>query len=353
MLDRIRDLASEQWRIARDHDLIPPWPQKPDPALDHLRMHLVDLKKQEDELTVRARASGIRRTDVDLAANVFVWGHVSAPVLEGEEAVRAQLIDAIAADLWTLEHMAAVATDRRWRYRNDPSVPDTKEQQRYERNMSAIWKRAAATASVAGLRDHEQAELWGRDELGWINLFHETTYFYNERELEDRWHEYADPGTATSVTNTTAASTVDLQRPADPGGQPPSMQALMDRAADALNAEIRALGSEGEYAEYRIDCFLGAVVPAGELDDWSREAVAERDRQRAADSASALIEACGLDNGPRTSTRTRAPSAATSSCPMQRRRVHDRRRNEWLSPTTVSEGERPVRQQCRTSDETP
>ncbi|MEV0297063.1 hypothetical protein [Nocardia sp. NPDC050710] len=299
LLDRIRDLALEQWRITRDNDLDPLWPQKRDPALDHLRAHRDDLKREEHELIVRARASGVRGTDVDVAANVFVRGHQRAPVPEGEEAVRAQLIDAIAADIWTLEHMAAIACERRWRYRNDSLAPDTQEQHRHERNMAVIWGRAAATASVAGLSDREQAELWGRDQLGWTNLFEETTYFYDDRELEARWRAYADPGAANDVTNATDAVAIDLERSAYPATRPPSPQALMDRAADALNAEIRALGSEDDYHEYRIDYFLGAIIPAAERDDQAREVVAdtsEPDRQLAAAGASELIEACRLDN---------------------------------------------------------
>lgn len=298
LLDRIRDLASAQWRISRDNDLDPPWPQKPDPALDHLRARLRELSRQEHELAIRARASGIPRADVDLAANVFVWGHRRAPVLEGDAALRARLIDATAADIWTLEHMAAIAAELQWRHRRDPGVPDTQMEAHYAHRMAVIWNRTAAVTSAAGISDREQAELWGRDHLGWINLFHETTHFYSDRELEDRWRAHADPSAGIGVTDATDAIPIDLAQPVGPDVWQPSVQALIDRAAEALNAEIRAVGSDADYEDYRLDFYLGGVIPAAGPENRAGEAVAEPDRQRSPDDNSGSIKACGLANDP-------------------------------------------------------
>lgn len=267
LLDRIRDLASEEWQILRDNELSPPWPQKPDPALNHLRVRTIELRRQQHDLKLRARACGIRHADVNAAANLSVWGHRRAPVLEGDEAVRARLIDAIADDIWTLEHMAALEVDRRFYTRAEDPAPGRQEQQQFESNMAAIWARAAAVASYAGLSDDERSDLWGRDQKGWVSLFENAIYPYDD--IMDRWRAHSASDMVADASRSMGTAELGLRQSAEADTQPPLPQVLIDRAVATLDAAIREAGSEAEYRAARLDWYLGAIYP-GDMDGHHR-----------------------------------------------------------------------------------
>ncbi|MEU6191700.1 hypothetical protein [Nocardia sp. NPDC047038] len=255
LLRRIEDLRAECGRVRRE---IPhtPWPQRPDPSFDQLRLRQSELERDLDGLKVRARASGIPETEIEKAEHSAQWrgfrddnrpaGSIQTG---GESPARTQMMDAIADDVWTVEHMAAVAGFREWQPGNDVSKRlATVESRQHERKMVALLHRVEATASLAELTDDERTTLWNRDEAGWIRLFQHTVYAYNSEQLERRWQENCPPHSGTQIADIIRRVAAERHDPADSGLAPPTPRELIDRAVAALEADYLAWGVD--YDEY-------------------------------------------------------------------------------------------------------
>ncbi|MGN2635025.1 hypothetical protein ACTD5D_02280 [Nocardia takedensis] len=189
LLARIQERGVEDARLLyRGYPEYGPGFGRRDITIQPWQAHLRDPKAEQRELIVRADTSGIPPTAITAAVESGKagrrWGEaVTDPLTtrHGDDPVRAQMIAAIAEDIWTLEHMAAIAIARE--EREVGTLTDSAGHQQYLINMDLLWERVDSVAALAELTLAERDQLWGRDDLGWSRLVAAST---------DRWLEPPD-----------------------------------------------------------------------------------------------------------------------------------------------------------------
>ncbi|MEU5762221.1 hypothetical protein [Nocardia sp. NPDC047648] len=291
LLARLQDTTADYERMLHEGSSYPRYGRRGGEAVDAWRSAAAEVDRSRHDLEFRIRAAGIREADITAAAQAGRRG-IRSDILnsrpaapDGNSAVRVEAVDAIADDVWDLEHMAAIAVDREWRHNDRPLPTDPDAQRQYECNMAALWERAATTALAAGLSDTERTELWDRDQAGWIRLLKATVYGYDAANLEQRWREYARPGAAIDIARTTDPPAPHASQRILSGAVPPAPSVMLGRASEALNADHSAVEAAGEDVhEYRFDSYIYGPVT---------ETV---DRQAGVYGGFGLIEAAGLDN---------------------------------------------------------
>ncbi|WP_433678325.1 hypothetical protein [Nocardia sp. CA-119907] len=277
LLDRIQDTCAEHARVLQlGYPTYEPHSGSGEIPLQNWRTHLRALEADREEIVIHALAVGIGSAAIGQAHAAgqrgLRWGDSvgSPPTMpRGEDPVRAHMVEGIAADIWQLEHMAAIAAERR--FGRPPSRiqhhPDAGEVEQYGRNMAALWNRANNVAHAIGLTAQERAELWGRDEAGWQKLTAVTVRGYDDDALVERWRAYAWPGIEHEVRrsiDTLPASRVAVD---EPGAAPPAPHVLIDRATDALT--ITTSAEEG--ARAGIDETVDAAFAPDPVAAWDSE----------------------------------------------------------------------------------
>ncbi|MEU6190808.1 hypothetical protein [Nocardia sp. NPDC047038] len=237
LLARIQERGAEHARLLyRGYPEYGPGFGRRDIAIQSWQAHLRDLKAEQRELIVRTDTSGIPPTAITAAVENGKagrrWGEaVTDPptTRHGDDPVRAQMIATIAEDIWTLEHMAAIAIAREEREVGNPT--DSAGHQQYLINMDLLWERVDSVAALAELTQAERDQLWGRDELGWSWLVEFSVDGYDDTELEQAWRVHAWAGIAWDVHRSVENMTADAARSmvAD-RARPPTPQALLGRA---------------------------------------------------------------------------------------------------------------------------
>ncbi|MFX0574672.1 hypothetical protein [Nocardia nepalensis] len=246
------------------------------------RAYLRELDAERGEVEIRALASGVPKPLIDHAHELgdrgIRWNERQPPPPEpsrGGEAVRERMIEDIAADVWQLEHMAAVTAARRERriaqgiHSEDHPVAASQLQT----NMTALWVRAADTSHAADLTDIERAQLWGRDAQGWRTLVEATVNTYADPALEQRWRAQAWPGIEHDAQrNMQPLGSGEPDRPVDAQQLPPLPQLMIHHASQAL----RSGGAESaELADVGGGAAIGVAFPDGVIRSWGAEPVGD------------------------------------------------------------------------------
>ncbi|MBF6125537.1 hypothetical protein [Nocardia brasiliensis] len=196
------------------------------------------LAGQRFELLGRARATaGLPDTALSYAlkqgARQRRWDaeHYRTGDRGGEDPDRARMVESLAGDIWSLEHMAAIRVQHRIRRTAGQLPHHSRAEAQFDRNLNAIWQRAATTAGLLELSETECAQLWCRDTAGWRRLFEVSVDRYTAAGLYERWHALAWAGIEhdlrRSIDNL-GATGVAL---GDPGPRPPRPEVLIGRAS--------------------------------------------------------------------------------------------------------------------------
>ncbi len=245
LLDRIQEIGTRrQMGLQHSYPVYRPDHGRGAAAIENWRSRSRDLKDLENELEVRAALTGIPPRLIAAAREGSLSGErwdeqlSDAPPVRADDPGRAPLLDAIAENMWALEHMAAidVAVGQRGPTGARLGVDPFAEQ--YDRNMTAVWARVNATAAAAELSEPEQTELWGRDERGWQRLLTHTVvnYYYDLHrlgDLEEQWRFYAWAGIEWDAQRVTASLTADHGDAVEPAMQAPAPDVLIHRALNA------------------------------------------------------------------------------------------------------------------------
>ncbi|WP_040703658.1 MULTISPECIES: hypothetical protein [Nocardia] len=247
LLARIQERGTEHARLLfRGYPDYKPGFERGDVAIATWRAHLRDLEAEQQELIVRAGASGIPDTAITAAIDNGAagrrWGEsVTDPptTRHGEDPTRARMIAAIAEDVWTLEHMAVIALERE--HRGVGNQTDSAGHQQYLINMDLLWDRVDSVAALAELSETEREQLWGRDIHGWDRLVDYTVDGYDDLELEQLWRTHAWAGIAWDVHRGVENMGADAARSQVPDAdRPPRPQVLLDHAREAVTAAADA-----------------------------------------------------------------------------------------------------------------
>lgn len=191
--------------------------------------------------------------------------------------MREVMVEGVAADVWQLEHMAAISTAHRHRLAGQgirsEAHPGVVSQ--LQSNMFALWNRAGALARAAGLSAQERTQLWGRDPEGWQRLVQVTVHTYDDAALEERWRAYGWRGIehAARTTVETLNSGSDLSVGAAIQ-LPPLPHLMIQRAEEALESP----GASVETGSGQIGAAIDAALPMGAEHSWGPEPVGETTR---------------------------------------------------------------------------
>ena len=241
LLERIQNLAAERTQVLRQgYPIYQPHYGSTEIPVQTWRTHLRALEAECQEVTVHAVAVGVADTAIQsvwtAGAQGSRWGdsvHSPRTMRHGEDPIRAGMVEDLADDIWRLEHMAAIAAERKFRGQEPHHVGDDPVLDQFDRNLAAVWTRATHTARVLGLTDAERADLWGRDEAGWQQLVEVTVMGYDDAELEERWRTYGWRGVehqARQDIDRLAAGRI----PQMPGTEPPHPRLLVEHATTAV-----------------------------------------------------------------------------------------------------------------------
>ncbi|WP_157978719.1 hypothetical protein [Nocardia aurea] len=279
LLARIQDRTADHARVLRQG--FPEYKTeygRGDVALQRWRSNLRDLAADRDELAVRAAASGVPEAAITAAVEAGRrgrrWEHNRAnppTTRHGEDPIRGQMIAAMAEDMWTLEHMAAVSVATEFRFLGD--VMDAEGPRQYLVGMGSLWHRVDAQAMLADLTPGERADLWGRDEQGWRRLV-ATVAGYDDAQLLEQFRAYSWSGIEWDVTRTTENLNADLSDLAPPETRPPTPEELLDRAAYFVHGTLDPdiLDDHGRSIDRAVDA---AAADTTTTRTWGSEPVGE------------------------------------------------------------------------------
>jgi len=247
LLERIQDTAADHTRVlAQGYPIHAPQHGSTQIPIQIWRTHLRALDSERADIEIHAAAVGVPASAIAQARTAGQRGqrwdhsvHTPPTLRHGGDPVRTQTIDSIAGDVWQLEHMAALSVEyqRRSIAGLVPPAPELAEQ--LQRNMNALWSRAAAGAHVLNLTPLERAALWERDNAGWQRLTEASVHRYDDPQLQERWRAHAWRGIeldAVSGLDNLSATPSHTQRAATP----PTPQQMIQRATEAL-AEPRVV----------------------------------------------------------------------------------------------------------------
>ncbi|MBB5916858.1 hypothetical protein BJY24_005770 [Nocardia transvalensis] len=241
LLQQIQDLAAARTALYRRG--YEPRPGSETTALRTWRTDLHRLADLRTDLEARAAATGVPRPWIDAVVADGNRGHRYTdhhPHPAGANPARDTVIDAIAADVWQLQHTAALVAARRDRLHTAGVLtePEPAVSTNADRNMVWLWLRAVTAADALRLTETERDRLWATDAAGWRRIIAATVATYDDAALDARWRAHADPDIALH----TALTAGDMDNPVPTGERgpippsPPHMIAAAERAlADTDN----------------------------------------------------------------------------------------------------------------------
>ncbi|WP_433664656.1 hypothetical protein ACQPW1_22450 [Nocardia sp. CA-128927] len=248
------------------------------------RTHLRALEADRSEVEVHARAAGIPQEMIadarTLGSRGVRWNERQPPPPtgdRGQDAVREMMVEGVAADVWQLEHMAAISATHRHRLAaqgiHSEAHPIAASQ--LQSNMIALWLRASEVARVVGLTAEERDQLWGRDAEGWQRLMQATVHTYDDPALEERWRVFAWPGIEHDAQQTveTLNPGKDSSTSAAAEQTPPLPHLMIQQAEEALENP----GAPAEAGTEQIGAAVDAALPLGTAHSWGSEPVGETD----------------------------------------------------------------------------
>ncbi|WP_157171124.1 hypothetical protein [Nocardia araoensis] len=281
LLERIQNTAADHTRVLRQgYPIYQTHYGTGEIPIQTWRTHLRALDADRSEIELHAAAVGLSDSAITAARAAGQrgqrWGdsvHSPPTMRHGEDPVRAHMVEGIAADIWQLEHMAAISVEHRLRGLDDTVTDDPAAREQFDRNMAALWTRANETAHAIELSAEERAQLWDRDDAGWLKLVSVTVRGYDDTALLERWRTYAWRGIEHDVRRALATLAVSQVADQEPDTAPPAPHLLIERAAEALStttpSEVAAEAGIGAAVDAALSRDLTAVwasEPAGEPD---------------------------------------------------------------------------------------
>lgn len=283
LLERIQDVSVDHAQVLRrGFPSYNPAFGGAEVPLQTWRAGLRALEADRSEVEIRARGVGIPEQMIAearaLGSRGVRWSERQPPPPDparGEAGVREAMVDGVAADVWQLEHMAAISTAHRHRLAaqgiHSEAHPISVSQ--LQSNMFALWNRAGALARAAGLSAEERTQLWDRNSEGWQRLVQATVHTYDDAALEERWRAYGWRGiehdARTTVQTLNPGSDLSAGTATQP--LPPLPHLMIQRAEQALENP----GASAETPSGQIGAAIDAALPMGAEHSWGPEPVGE------------------------------------------------------------------------------
>ncbi|WP_433620928.1 hypothetical protein [Nocardia sp. CA-120079] len=249
---RIRDIPTEQAALLRQIHHLAALGERLRRALpettprtaegSQLLDHIAEVDRDRDLTEVRARADGMPAGWVDQARATGRSGRAWTDELvlpPTRSPARRRNLQRVVQDTRQLADMAAITVARQQRLATNAVAtdPEPAAAEQLRRNMAALWTRAAATATSLGMDGTERARVFDAASRHLDRRVHAYQH-YSVDDLDAAWRTY----TTSAIAATVRRSLKSLRRtdrgtdtPAAEAEQPPTPQALIDRARHSLD----------------------------------------------------------------------------------------------------------------------
>ncbi|MEV6338753.1 hypothetical protein AB0M12_29025 [Nocardia vinacea] len=284
---RIRDIPPEQAALLRQIHHLAALGERLRQALpettprsaegSHLLDHIAEVDRERDLTEIRARADGMPAGWVDQARAAGRSGRAWTDELllpPTRSPARRRNLQRVVQDTRQLADMAAVTVARQQRLTTNAVTidPELAAAEQLRRNMTALWTRAAATATSLGMDGTERARIFDAASRH-LDRRVQNYRHYSIDDLDAAWRTY----TTSTIAATVRRSLKSLRRtdrgtdtPAAEAEQPPTPQALIDRARHSLDTAATNDSDTGT----EIESVITVAIP-GTAHGW--DACAELD----------------------------------------------------------------------------
>lgn len=284
---RIRDIPPEQAVLLRQIHRLAALGERLRQALpqttprsaegSQLLDRIAEVDRDRDLTEIRARADGMPAGWVDQARAAGRSGRAWTDELllpPTRSPTRRRNLQRVVQDTRQLADMAAltVARQHRLAINEGTTDPEPAAAEQLRRNMAALWTRAAATATSLGMDGTQRARVFNTASR-YLDRRVQTYRRYSLDDLDAAWRTYTTPTIAATVRR----SLKSLRRtdrgthtPAAEAEQPPTPQALIDRARHSLDTAATTDSDTGT----DIDSVITAAIP---VTAYGSDACAELD----------------------------------------------------------------------------
>ncbi|WP_327100308.1 hypothetical protein OIE68_16960 [Nocardia vinacea] len=250
---RIRDIPTEQAALLRQIHHLAALGERLRQALPditprsaegrQLLDHIAEVDRDRDLTEIRARADGMPAGWVDQARAAGRSGRAWTDELllpPTRSPTRRRSAKRVVQDTRQLADMAAITVARQHRLASNgiSTGPEPAAGEQLRRNMDALWTRAAATATSLGMDGKERARVFNTASR-YLDRRVQTYRHYSLDDLNAAWRTYTAPAIAASVRRSLKSlrsTDRGTDTPAGDTEQPPTPQALIDRARHSLDA---------------------------------------------------------------------------------------------------------------------
>ncbi|WP_416566100.1 hypothetical protein [Nocardia testacea] len=196
------------------------------------------LQRYRCELEARAAAAGISDAAIEQARAGERCGpsfpkyrlRTNVDALIGET-----MIDALADQVWHLEHTSLVLVEYSYRTDARQIVQDLELLRDVERAMTASWYGITEGIDFAGLTVADATDLWTRDPARWLPLA-QLVRGYDDTGLRQRLHRFASPEIEDTLRRLGGPDPFHIDHAVRIGTAPPTPYQLIESATDALHA---------------------------------------------------------------------------------------------------------------------
>jgi len=222
-------------------------------ALSSWRLDLYRLKERRTDLEARAAAVGLPQSGIDAVREHGYQGRRSADSFPGlgssANSAREVLVDAVAGDMWQLQHMLVLGAARQQRLfaAGMLTEPEIKARAQFDRNAVGLWARAGMVAAALQLSVTERDRLWATDVQEWAPIVATTVARYHDHVLERRWRAHARLDIELPALQNMREVTAQAPDTADRrASRVPLLGHMIDAAEQAVRESVeRGLGRPG------------------------------------------------------------------------------------------------------------
>ncbi|MFX0578782.1 hypothetical protein [Nocardia nepalensis] len=283
---RIRDIPPEQAALLRQIHRLAAVGERlrqalpetsPDSAQGiELLDHIAEVDRDRDLTEIRARAGGMPAGWVDQARAAGRSGRAWTDELllpPTRSPTRRRNLERVAQDTRQLADMAAITVARQHRLATDgvTTDPEPAAADQLRRNMTALWTRAAATATSLGIDGTERARVFNAA-TRYLDRRVQTYQHYSLDDINAAWRTYTTPAIAATVRRSLKSlrrTNRDTDTPAADAEQPPTPQALIDRARHSL--DTAATNDTDSDTGTDIESVITVAIP-GTTSEWDASA---------------------------------------------------------------------------------
>ncbi|WP_329410747.1 hypothetical protein OG563_00280 [Nocardia vinacea] len=271
---RIRDIPTEQAALLRQIHQLAAVGERLRQALSEtspdsgqgteLLDHIAEVDRERDLTEIRVRADGMPAGWVDQAREAGRTGRAWTDellLLPTRSPARRRNLKRVVQDTRQLADMAAITVARQHRLATNAVTadPEPAAAEQLRRDMEALWTRAAATATSLSMDRTERARVFNAASR-YLDRRVQTYRHYSLDDLNAAWRTYTTPTIAATVRR----SLKSLRRtdrgtdtPATAAEQPPTSQALIDRARHSLDTAANNDSDTG----LEIDSVITVAIP--------------------------------------------------------------------------------------------